>query len=731
MSLLRNAVFGTIFLFGLLVCAAVNAQDESSSPKDAILILDASGSMWGQIDGVNKIVIAKDVVEGLVRSFPPEQRLGFVAYGHRKKGDCNDIQTLADVGADRDKVIEQLRGLTPTGKTPLTKSVEHAATALNYKKNAATVILVSDGLETCNADPCALAKTLEENGLDFTVHVVGFDVTVEERKGLQCIATETGGEFLTADNADELTEALGQVAATEGTAVPSDGASDPVPSTLALKATILSGGPQIQSDLSWKVMPAAGGEPVFSAENGGSAKTEILPGEYIAEAVWTGWRKGQPNGGGAKTGTMEFSVKPQQPKVITVPVDLGIPVMIDAPAETAEGVAFDVTWSGPDSLGGYVQVNALDDGPRETIYGHAAQRARDAYKAAAIKAGQRAAALDTDGDGDFDQDDKATAAIGGPSVAGDYEVRYVLDRPRIILARKPIKVTDSAYTVSAPAEIPAAGTFTTQWTGPLTKGDFITIEKAGLEKASTPAGGRSRLKQGEPTSFAAPAEPGAYEVRYVLANGYTLYPGMQAVVQARQPVTVVDVTAVMAAPDTAVGGSTITVEIETPGEWENDTISVVEVGAVKTNADARFVLNRVQQDDGGFQIRVPAIAGDYELAYFINPGARVVARKPITITQAVATVDAPASVKAGTDFEVQYSGDAFKGDRIIICPAGTPDHKMWGWGANYGFIAVESETVGTVRGGFKATKTPGEYEARYVTGLQHQVLARDKFTVVE
>ena len=98
---------------------------------------------------------------------------------------------------------------------------------------------------------------------------------------------------------------------------------------------------------------------------------------------------------------------------------------------------------------------------------------------------------------------------------------------------------------------------------------------------------------------------------------------------------------------------------------------------------------------------------------------------------AVASVDAPASVKAGTDFQVNYSGDAFSGDRIIICPEDTPDHKMWSWGANYGFFVKPGETEGTVRGGYKATVKPGKYEARYVTGLQHQVLARDKFTVTK
>lgn len=48
--------------------------------------------------------------------------------------------------------------------------------------------MVSDGKETCDADPCAAAKELEANGIDFTVHVVGFDLTDEETAQLQCVA---------------------------------------------------------------------------------------------------------------------------------------------------------------------------------------------------------------------------------------------------------------------------------------------------------------------------------------------------------------------------------------------------------------------------------------------------------------------------------------------------------------------------------------------------------------
>src|SRR5690554_1629520 len=52
----------------------------------------------GQIDGVAKITIAREVVQGLLDDLPAERRLGLVAYGHNRKGDCGDIQTLVPVG---------------------------------------------------------------------------------------------------------------------------------------------------------------------------------------------------------------------------------------------------------------------------------------------------------------------------------------------------------------------------------------------------------------------------------------------------------------------------------------------------------------------------------------------------------------------------------------------------------------------------------------------------------
>jgi hypothetical protein len=175
----------------------------------AMLVFDASGSMWGQIGGKSKIQIAREVVGGLLDGWPENTELGLMAYGHREKDNCSDIQTLVSPAPKSWPAIKSAIGdIDPKGKTPITEAVRAAAKALRSEEGKATVILVSDGLETCSADPCAAAAELEKAGVDFTVHVVGFGTNKEENRQLQCLADNTGGRFLGASNASELKQAM-------------------------------------------------------------------------------------------------------------------------------------------------------------------------------------------------------------------------------------------------------------------------------------------------------------------------------------------------------------------------------------------------------------------------------------------------------------------------------------------------------------------------------------------
>jgi Ca-activated chloride channel family protein len=192
----------------LCLCLAASFVPPAGA-ADLVLVLDASGSMWGQIEGENKIVIARRVLGDLIDGLPEGGRVGLIAYGHRSEGDCNDIETVVPLSPlDGSKLKATIDGLNPKGKTPITRSVEQAFDVARGGEGGATVILVSDGLETCGGDPCAAVRGAKHAGLDFILHVVGFDVSGEDTSQLECAAQAGGGLFLAADNADQLSAAL-------------------------------------------------------------------------------------------------------------------------------------------------------------------------------------------------------------------------------------------------------------------------------------------------------------------------------------------------------------------------------------------------------------------------------------------------------------------------------------------------------------------------------------------
>lgn len=177
----------------------------------ALFILDGSGSMWGKVEGKAKIDLAKEAMTRLVKDFPTGVDMGLIAYGHRKEKDCDDIQVLAPLGSGKDSIISAVDSITPKGKTPLTRAIRAAAAQLKGRDAPASIVVVSDGKESCNADPCAAAKEVRAAGVDLKIHVIGFDVTREEAKQLQCIAANGGGKYFAAADAAELAKSFAAV----------------------------------------------------------------------------------------------------------------------------------------------------------------------------------------------------------------------------------------------------------------------------------------------------------------------------------------------------------------------------------------------------------------------------------------------------------------------------------------------------------------------------------------
>jgi len=199
-----------IFLFSITIIFIVAIPKVSADNSNSIhLILDASGSMWGRTDNREKIVIAKEVMKELISDIPDDVNVGLTAYGHRSKSDCQDIELLVPTEKEnRERLVKVIDSIVPKGSTPISKSLEVVAKHIRQVEGMTSIVLVSDGKETCGGDPCKLVRQLILQGLNFKMFVVGFDVTKEESKQLNCMAELGGGQYFDARNAKQLKEAL-------------------------------------------------------------------------------------------------------------------------------------------------------------------------------------------------------------------------------------------------------------------------------------------------------------------------------------------------------------------------------------------------------------------------------------------------------------------------------------------------------------------------------------------
>ncbi len=118
--MMRRIFFLSIMLLMVSLIFLLAAAEEN--PR-IMLVLDASGSMWGKIQGKTKIEIAREVIADFLKTLEPNVEIGLVVYGHRRKSDCNDIQTLIPIGkATAKQIIDTVNKINPEVKTDIKNS---------------------------------------------------------------------------------------------------------------------------------------------------------------------------------------------------------------------------------------------------------------------------------------------------------------------------------------------------------------------------------------------------------------------------------------------------------------------------------------------------------------------------------------------------------------------------------------------------------------------------------
>jgi Ca-activated chloride channel homolog len=559
-----------------LLAAALSLPAHALAEEQVMLVLDASGSMWGQIEGRSKIEIARETVAGLVRDWKPGNGLGLVAYGHRHKGDCADIETLVAAGPlDARAYLGTVNALNPKGMTPLSAAVIQAAQSLRHSEQKATVILVSDGEETCGLDPCQVGRELEAAGVDFTAHVIGFDVANPRHQAqLRCLAENTGGRYFNARNAGELSGALGAVVA-----VSTEAALPPAPARLSAAASV--------------------------------AATDRVGVRY------------------------------------------------EGPADEGDFV-------------GLYEAGAADD----------ATELRYAWVRA---------------------EDKGMLELDTVATTGDYELRYVSPRRAYaVLARAPLKLTEVQASIDAPAEIGAGGRLRLSARGPVSPSHWIGFAPVGSDASAyldyaRPTGPVSELE------LRVPAEPGDYELRYVLNES-------ERVLTSR-PIKVVAASVYVRGPAETSAGSAIEVEAAGPvdaSHW---------IGFAPAGSDPSTYRDYVRPEAGTtrYTLRAPSEPGDYELRYVLNESESVAASQAIRVKAAAVSLEAPAEAAAGSVVRVVVNGPTGIGAWVGFAPVGAEDSAYEG---QFAFIEASPSELQLT-----APEASGAYEIRFVTG-DNVVMAR-------
>ncbi len=184
------------------------------------IIFDASGSMTDPTaDGVLKIDAAKEALKQITSEIEAGSKVGLRVFGAQPTDDnpelsCRDSQLIIPIGGiNKQQMLNQVNGLLAQGQTPIGFSLQEAANdftpGANVKK---TIILISDGEESCGLDPIVVVQGLKAKGINVVIHTIGFNVNAKARAQLQQIAKMTGGIYANATSAGELTKQLKKIA---------------------------------------------------------------------------------------------------------------------------------------------------------------------------------------------------------------------------------------------------------------------------------------------------------------------------------------------------------------------------------------------------------------------------------------------------------------------------------------------------------------------------------------
>ena len=290
----RATTLSTLVLAAALAVSAAAGMTGTAAaeePRTVLYLVDGSGSMWARFDTPEekraKIDVVRELLKPLISS-DAASRIGLGSYGHRRRGDCSDIEIIAAPGTDRAAVLGPLEKLNPKGKGPLAEAIRQGAAAIGQSRPA-SIVVIGDGMDNCRQNACIAAAEIAKSSPGLAIHVVSIGVDPGDHPALQCIAKETGGKFYDARDPVALAAAITDAGHLAGSVVAEGKAGNAAPAlTLpdaALRATLAlaAGGAPLDLKARWRIAKADGGETIKTFESAAIAE-DVAPGSYTVEA---------------------------------------------------------------------------------------------------------------------------------------------------------------------------------------------------------------------------------------------------------------------------------------------------------------------------------------------------------------------------------------------------------------------------------------------------------------
>ncbi len=203
-----------LLLLSLFLCATSGYSQEKKEtelPLTRILfVLDGSQSMLAKWESGTKMQVARRLLSEMVDSLRMESHVEMAlrVYGHQKPvppQDCNDTRLEVPFAKNNaEKIKNVLESIRPRGTTPIAASLERSANDFpKYPESRNIIILITDGVESCDGDPCAVSLALQREGIILKPFVIGVGLNDDYRETFDCV-----GRYYDAANEDRFKEVL-------------------------------------------------------------------------------------------------------------------------------------------------------------------------------------------------------------------------------------------------------------------------------------------------------------------------------------------------------------------------------------------------------------------------------------------------------------------------------------------------------------------------------------------